>query len=58
MSSIRKAGPCGGKKPPSELCKLMKRTSTLKKRNSDETYHMHQALNCNSKNVVNLIEFN
>ena len=24
------SGPCGGKKPPCELCKLMKKTSTFK----------------------------
>ena len=53
-------GPCSGKRPPCELCKLMKKTSTFKKRNSDETYHIHQALNCNSKiqyilkNVINV----
>ena len=51
------SGPCGGKRPPCELCKLMKKTSTFKKRNSHETYHIHQALNCNSKNTVYLIEF-
>ena len=54
------SGPCGGKRPPCELCKLMKKTSTFKKRNSDETYHIHQALNCNPKikyilqNVINV----
>ena len=51
-------GPCGGKRPPCELYKVMKKTSTFKKRNSDETYHIHQALNCNSKNKVYLIECN
>ena len=25
------SGPCGGKRPPCELCKLMKKTSTFKK---------------------------
>ena len=52
------SGPCSGKRPPCELCKLMKKTSTFKKRNSDETYHIHQALNCNSKNTVYLISRN
>ena len=52
------SGPCGGKRPPCELCKLMKKTSTFKKRNSNEIYHIHQALNCNSKNTVYLIECN
>ena len=50
------SGPCVGKMPPCELCKLMKKT--FKKRNSDETYHIHKPLNCNSKNTVYLIEYN
>ena len=29
------SGPCSGKRPPCELCKLMKKTSTFKKRNSN-----------------------
>ena len=52
------SGPCGEKRPPCELCKLMKKSSTSKKRNSDETYHIHQGLNYNSKNTVYLIECN
>ena len=51
-------GPCSGKRPTCELCKLMKEISTFKKRNSDETYHIDQALNCSSKNTVCLIECN
>ena len=46
------SGPCGGKRPPCELCKLMKKTSTFKKRNSDKIYHIHKPLSCNSKNTV------
>ena len=38
------SGPYGGKRPPCELCKLMKKTSIFKKRNSDKTYNIHQAL--------------
>ena len=34
------------------------RSSTFKKWNSDETYHINEALNCNSKNTVYLIECN
>ena len=30
------SGLCGGKSPPCELCKLMKKTSTFKMQNSDE----------------------
>ena len=52
------SGPCGEKRPPCELCKLMKKTSTFKKRNSDEIYHIHKPLNCNSKNTVYLTECN
>ena len=36
----------------------MKKTSTFKKRNSEEIYHIHKPLNCNSKNTVYLIERN
>ena len=58
MDVTGNSGPCGGKRPPCELCRLMKKTSTVKKRNPDKTYHIHQALNCNSKNAVYLIEYN
>ena len=34
------------------------RTSTFKKRNSGETYHIHKPRYCNSKNTVYLIEHN
>ena len=50
--------PCGGKRSLCELCKLMKKTLTFKKRNSDEIYHILKPLNCNSKNSVYLIECN
>ena len=30
----------------------MKKTSTFKKRNSEEIYHIHKPLNCNFKNTV------
>ena len=36
----------------------MKKISTFKKWNSDEIYHIHEPLNCNSKNAVYLIEYN
>ena len=41
-----------------KLRKLMKKTSTFKKRNSGEIYHINKPLNCNSKNTVYLIEYN
>ena len=36
----------------------MKKTSTFKKWNSDEIYHIQKSLDCNSKITVYLIEFN
>ena len=50
------SGPCNGKRSPCEFCKLMKKTSTYKNRNSDEIYHIHKPLICNSKNTVYLLE--
>ena len=52
------SSPCGEKRPPCELYKLMKKTSTFKKGNSDEIYHIHKPINCNSKNTVYLLECN
>ena len=52
------SGPCGGKRPPHKLCKLMKKTSTFKERNSDEIYQIHKPLHCNSKNTLYLTECN
>ena len=34
------SGPCVGKTPHCELCKLVKKSSTSKKQNSDEIYHI------------------
>ena len=55
---VNNSGPYGEKWPPCELCQLMKKTSTFKKRTSDEIYHIHKPLNCNSKNTVYLIKCN
>ena len=52
------SGPCGEKRLPCELCKLMKKTSTFKKRYSEAIHYIHKPLNCNSKNTVYLIECN
>ena len=37
---------------------MMKKPPTFKTRNSDEIYHIHKPLNCNSENTVYLIECN
>ena len=56
----RNSGPCGWKRYPyCDLCKLMKRTSTFKERNSYEIYHIYKQFNCNSyqyilQNVINV----
>ena len=52
------SGLCDGKRPHCDLCKLMKKTLTFKKQNSDEIYYIHKRLNRNSKDTVYLIECN
>ena len=49
--------PCGGKRPPSQLCSNMKNTSTFKSKHSNEVYKIKKKFNCNSRIVVYLIEF-
>ena len=52
------SGSSRGKAPCELFIKLMKKTSTFKKRNSGEIYRIHKPLNCNSKNTVYLLECN
>ena len=59
LPEINEAGsskPCGGKRPICQLCKHFKTTSSFQKPNSIETYKINQVFDCNSKNVVYLIE--
>ena len=56
LPDINEAGrcePCGGKRPPCQLCSNMK-NSTFKSKHSNEVYQIKK--NCNSKMVVYLIE--
>ena len=48
--------PCGGKRPPCQLCGNIKNTSTFKSKYSNEVYQIKKNFNCNSKMVVYLIE--
>ena len=48
--------PCGGKRPPCQLCSNMKNTSTFKSKHSNEVDQIKKNFNCNSKMVVYLIE--
>ena len=58
INVVDNSGPCGGKRPHFDLCKVLKKTSTFKKRNSDQIYHNHKPLNSSSKNTVYLVECN
>ena len=51
-----KSEPCGGKRPPCDLCKNMKITCTFKSKHFNEVYKINNDYNCNSKMAVYLIE--
>ena len=57
INEVGRCEPCGGKKPPCQLCSNMKNTSTFKSKYSNEAYQIKKNFNCNSKMlVVYLIE--
>ena len=56
INGVGRCEPCGGKRPPCQLCSNMKNTSTSKSKNSNEVYQIKKNFNCNSKMVVYLIE--
>ena len=56
IDEVGKCEPCGGKRPPCQLCSNMKNTSTFKSKHSDEVYQIKKNFNCNSKMVGYLIE--
>ena len=56
IDEVGKCEPCGGKRPPCQLCSNMKNTSTFKSKHSNEVYQIKKNFNCNSKMVVYLIE--
>ena len=56
INEVGRCEPCGGKRPPCQLCNNMKNTSTFKSKHSNEVYQIKKNFNCNSKMVVYLIE--
>ena len=56
INEVGRCEPCGGKRPPCQLCINMKNTSTFKSKHSNEVYQIKKNFNCNSKMVVYLIE--
>ena len=56
INEVGRCEPCGGKRPPCQLCSNMKNTSTFKSKHSNKVYQIKKNFNCNSKMVVYLIE--
>ena len=59
INEIGRCEPCGGKRPPCQLCNNMKNTSTSKSKHSNEVYQIKKnfILKKNSKMVVYLVEY-
>ena len=56
IDEVDRCQPCGGKRPPCQLCSNMTNTSKFKSKHSNEVYQTKKNFNCNSKMVVYLIE--
>ena len=56
VNEIGRCEPCGGKRPPCQLCSNMKNTSTFKSKHSNEVYQIKKNFDCNFKMVVYLTE--
>ena len=48
--------PCGGKRPPCDLCEDMNGTCSFKSKHLDEAHKINKKCNCNSKMAVYLKE--
>ena len=48
--------PCGGKRPPCDLCEDMNDTCSFKSKHLDEAHKINKKCNCNSKMAVYLKE--
>ena len=51
INEVGRCEPCGGKRPPCQLCSNMKNTSTFKSKHSNKVYQIKKNFNCNSKMV-------
>ena len=56
INKVGRCEPCGGKRPPCQLCSNTKNTSFLKSKHSNEVYQIKKNFNCNSKMAVYLTE--
>ena len=56
INEVGRCEPCGGKRPPYQLCSNIKNTSNFKSKHSNEVYQIKKNFNCNSKMAVYLIE--
>ena len=56
INEVGRREPCGGKRPPCQLCSNMKNTSIFKSKHSKEVYQIKKNFNCNSKMVAYLME--
>ena len=49
INEVDRYEPCGGKRPPCQLCSSMKNISTFKSKHSNEVHQINKNFNCNSK---------
>ena len=56
ISDVGRSEPCGGKRPPCQLCSNMKNTSTFKSKHSNGVYQIKKNFNYNSEMMLYLIE--
>ena len=58
LDEVGRSKPCGGKRPPCDLCENMKDTCTFKSKHLDEIYKINKKYSYNSKMTVYLIKCN
>ena len=56
VSDVGRCEPCGGKRPPCQLCSHMKNANTFKNKHSNEICQLNNTFNCNSKIMIYLID--
>ena len=56
VNEVGRCEPCGGKRPPCQLCSNMKNTSTFKSKHSNKVYQIKKNFKCNCKMLVYLIK--
>ena len=56
LNEVGRCEPCGGKRPPCQLCSNMKNASTFRSKHSNKYYQTKKIFNCYSKMVAYLTE--